>query len=195
MCFASTEVTRMPTAIKITASVLQQQRGFAFVLLFIAGIFALLKSPICVASDGHLPKFTFSGAANNQTPEFPSHFWNKNRRSTDLHLLPPKLMNTDQLLASARSIRDKATCQSQRILNNVWLTMEQSKRYEGAKALGKVLSLGYFSYRRALTPAEINNPLFSVLDMFSEDTLITHFKNYDVEFSSKTILFSIRKEI
>lgn len=185
----------MPIAISVTAKTLQQQRGFALLLLIFAGICSLLKAPICFASDDHLPKLSFSGAASQQTPEFPSHLWNKNRRSTDLQLLSPKLMSTDQLLASARSIRDKATCQSQRILNNVWLTMEQSKQYEGAKAIGKVLSLGYFSYRRALTPAESNNPLFSVLDVFSEDTLITHFKNYDVEFSSKTIMLSIRKEI
>ena len=104
-------------------------------------------------------------------------------------------MSTEQLIASARSIRDTATCHSQRILNNVWLTMEQSKQYEGAKALGRVLSLGYFSYRRALTPAEISNPLFSVLDIFNGDTLITHFKNYDIELSSKTVMFSIRKDI
>ena len=184
----------MATAIDIACSKRWQQNASLLLLLVVAGVFALLKAPLCFASESYGNSFIPLNLSQG-APEFPSRFWNKNRRATDLQLISPRLMSTEQLLASARSIRDTATCHSQRLLNNVWLTMEQSKQYEGAKALGKVLSLGYFSYRRALTPAEINNPLFSMLDIFSEDTLITHFKHYDVEFSSKTVMLSIRKEI
>lgn len=184
----------MANAINLACKRGWQHQVSIALLITTAWILSLLNCPLSLASDS-----TANGLLtlnmSQSVPEFPSRFWNKNRRSTDLQLISPSMMNTEQLLESARSIRDTATCHSQRILNNVWLTMEQSKQYEGAKALGKILSLGYFSYRRALTPAELNNPLFSVLDMFSEDTIITHFKNYDVEFSSKTVMLSIRKEI
>jgi hypothetical protein len=129
-------------------------------------------------------------ANSTDTPEFPSHLWNQHTRSTELNLIPTRLMTDEQLILSARYIRQSACSQSQRLLNNVWLTMEQSKQYEGARALGKVLTLGYFSYRRALTPEEISNPLMPISTTLNEDSVITHFENYDLEFSARSVKFS-----
>lgn len=101
-------------------------------------------------------------------------------------------MSSVQLLASAKIIRDKAVNEGQRILNNVWLTMEQSKTYEGAKALGRLMSIGEVSYRRALTPAEINNPFTHIMHSYHEDALIAHFKYHDIEVSKSGVILNLK---
>lgn len=128
-------------------------------------------------------------------PVFPSHFWSKTARNTDINLLSPRQMSDEQLMLSAATIRAENTTQAQRLLNNLWLTMEQSKHYEGAKALGQLLSLGYFSYRRALTREEFHNPFFTMLGSLTDDALITHFKHYDIEVSSRALVFSLHVNI
>lgn len=130
-----------------------------------------------------------------RTPEFPNHLWSKETPLTELNLLSPRLMSDEQLIQHAALVRENKVNTSHRLLNNMWLTMEQSKRYEGAQALCKVLSVGYLSYRRALTPAERANPFFQVIDTLHGDSLITHFKNYDIEVSSHAFRLSIRKAL
>lgn len=130
-----------------------------------------------------------------KTPEFPSHLWRKDTPATEINLLSPRLMSDKQLMQHAELIRENHTNNSQRLLNNMWLTMEQSKRYEGAQALCKLLSFGYLSYRRALTPAERANPFFQVMDTLRGDSLITHFKHYDIEVSTSAFKVSVRKAL
>ena len=133
--------------------------------------------------------------ADMACPDFPSKFWNKNAKTTELNLVSPRLMNDEQLLEAAALIKSGDINQGQRILNNVWLTMEESKQYEGARALGKLLSIGYISYKRALTPSELNNPLIAALNAMNEDAVITHFNNYEVEISSRSLTLSYRIDL
>lgn len=140
------------------------------------------------------PLIQFS-SESTYTPEFPSHFWNQKIRRAELNLISPKLMSSQQLVTSATLIRENTVNQGQCILNNVWLTMEQSKQYDGAKALGRLLSFGIVSYRRALTPEELNNPFDDVMEAFNKEALIAHFKNYDVEVSSKSLALSFKRKI
>ena len=132
---------------------------------------------------------------SGKTPDFPSHLWDRDTPTTDLNLLSPRLMSNEQLIQHADLVRENKVNTSHRLLNNMWLTMEQSKRYEGAQALCKLLSIGYLSYRRALTPAERANPFFQVMDTLHGDSLITHFKNYDIEVSSRAFRVSVRKAL
>ena len=140
----------------------------------------------------HLIPFS---SESTRTPEFPSHLLRSKNHPTHLNLIAPRLMTSQQLLASAQLIRENAVNQGQCIVNNVWLTMEQSKQYEGAKILGPLFSVGLISYRRALTPDEINNPFTDVLSAFNQEAFIAHFKNYDIEFSSRNVVFSIKRNI
>lgn len=132
---------------------------------------------------------------SDKTPDFPSHLWNTDTPTTELNLLSPRLMSSEQLIQHADLVRENKVNISHRVLNNMWLTMEQSKRYEGSQALCKLLSVGYLSYRRALTPAERANPFFQFIDTLHGDSLITHFKNYDIEVSTRAFRVSVRKAL
>lgn len=165
-------------------------------LLTLATLTGFIASLPCHAKEAavqfHLIPFS---SESTRTPEFPSHLWRSNNHRTELNLIAPELMNSLQLLASAKLIRENAVNQAQCILNNVWLTMEQSKQYEGAKILGPLFSVGLISYRRALTPDEINNPFTDILSAFNQEAFIAHFKNYDLEFSSNSLVFSFKRNI
>lgn len=128
--------------------------------------------------------------------EFPKHLWSKNACNTEFALLAPSMMSDTQLMTAAASFRDGAMPGTHRLLNNLWLSNhERNATEQDAVALGEIMSLGYFSYRPALTDQALDNPLQMLHNPHNESSVITHLKGYDLELSGRTVMLSLRREI
>lgn len=149
-------------------------------------------------SSMYCPKLAAETAINDS--HFPVHFWNKHAKSTEINIVSPSQMNDKQLLKAAQVVRDtngikNAVKCSQRLINNMWLTLEASRNNMDVKKLGQILSFGKFSYKRGLTEEEKSDPLIATNNVTTEDTLIRHFDNYALEISPKSLVLSIHRKL
>ena len=105
----------------------------------------------------------------------------------------------DQLLSNAQIIREDSRHHNQRLLNNLWLTLETHKHYQGGKALTKWLTRGVLSYRQTLAKQQRFSPVANALKPLHAwrstgssgySTRTETLSYYDIELSSSSLTLS-----
>lgn len=132
-----------------------------------------------------------SWAENIFTPAEIKRFRGNENQCNAARRLAARLMDDEALFLEAESRRDAKMTNAQRLINFQWLMQDESRRYQGGAALGKLFRLGFHHYwNQRSEPLKVGQG--SVVHVENKPSPVRDIRNYRLNVTQSRVHLGFR---